>query len=259
MIEHQDDSVIQRLDRLERENWYWKKMAGALFILLTVFTTVALIRGVKPIQTDEVLTVNEIRTRRLIVMDGEGKSRIKLGQTEIKLGPTGYGKLVGDDYGLTLLNSEGFTGAKLFVEPGFRARSALYLYDHLGDYHAGLSVESGNDPNESGNDPNYDGLQVELKLLGKRLRNFQEAKQSITLSVYSKLASDYPDEHFLNSSTFITMKGKPHLVLGDDSNYYPGLVLGHTRLQTKNGVIEQRPASSLVLFNKDGNVLWKTP
>ena len=89
MTEPQNDSVIQRLDRLERENRFWKKIAGALFILLTVLTTVVLIGSVKTTKTDEVLTADEIRTRRLVVMDEKGKPRIsakprtQLGRTSL--------------------------------------------------------------------------------------------------------------------------------------------------------------------------------
>jgi hypothetical protein len=37
-------------------------------------------------------------------------------------------------------------------------------------------------------------------------------------------------------------------------------VLGHTALEaTATGTVEQRPASSLVLFDKDGKVIWKVP
>ncbi len=37
-------------------------------------------------------------------------------------------------------------------------------------------------------------------------------------------------------------------------------VLGHIGLETKaTGTVEQRPASSLVLFDRDGKVIWKAP
>jgi L-asparaginase II len=37
-------------------------------------------------------------------------------------------------------------------------------------------------------------------------------------------------------------------------------VLGHTNLEiTRTGSVEQRSASSLVLFDKDGKVMWTAP
>jgi hypothetical protein len=36
--------------------------------------------------------------------------------------------------------------------------------------------------------------------------------------------------------------------------------LGHSAIEaTRTGAVEQRPASSLVLFDKDGKVLFKAP
>ncbi len=43
-------------------------------------------------------------------------------------------------------------------------------------------------------------------------------------------------------------------------NQKNGAVLGHTALETKaTGTVEQPPASSLVLFDRDGKVIWKAP
>ena len=40
----------------------------------------------------------------------------------------------------------------------------------------------------------------------------------------------------------------------------PRAVLGSTSLELiKTGTIEKRPESSLVLFDKDGKVIWQTP
>jgi len=37
-------------------------------------------------------------------------------------------------------------------------------------------------------------------------------------------------------------------------------ILGQTELVTpQTGVVEHRPASSLILFNKDGDVIWSAP
>ncbi len=50
----------------------------------------------------------------------------------------------------------------------------------------------------------------------------------------------------------------PSLVLRDENR--DRAVLGHTALETKAiGTVEQRPASSLVLFDKNGKVIWRVP
>jgi len=51
----------------------------------------------------------------------------------------------------------------------------------------------------------------------------------------------------------------PSLVLRDE-NSKDRAALGHTALEgTATGTVEQRPASSLVLFDRDGKVIWKAP
>lgn len=52
--------------------------------------------------------------------------------------------------------------------------------------------------------------------------------------------------------------GSPYLRLEDKNGF--SAVLGSTNLeQAQTGVIEKRPASSLVFFNKDGKVIWEAP
>jgi len=327
MSEYRNNPVIQHLDRLEQANRFWKRMAGALFVLLTTFTTIVLLRSTKIIKTDEVLTANEIRTRRLVVLDEEGKSRIKLGKVESRTSEN-------DGFGLTVLNSEGMTGVELSVKTSLLRRSGLYLYDHLGDYHAGLIVKSSTVPTIS--DPMLDqtnNIQVDFALLGKSLRDITaeelqreqaktcgrlkenraayescfrivevghaHAQQSIQLRVgsesqkgaipvnpYVEMAMRNsnigahihlvsPDDAVLSLHQYkgpppvadlergklqLRMsQGKPSVILGDGVDDPPSLVLGHTSFKDKYGLVEQRPTSSLVLFKKDGNILWKTP
>ena len=70
---------------------------------------------------------------------------------------------------------------------------------------------------------------------------------------------------------FVGKNGKPRIGLMLSSDDLPALVLtdengedravlGHTALEaTRTGTVEQRPASSLVLFDKDGKMLWSAP
>ncbi|MFQ5898418.1 MAG: hypothetical protein ACE5JN_09240 [Candidatus Methylomirabilia bacterium] len=57
----------------------------------------------------------------------------------------------------------------------------------------------------------------------------------------------------------VSARGSPSLELAD-RNERVRAVLGHAKLQTTfTGAVEKRPASSLVLFGSDGNVVWKAP
>jgi hypothetical protein len=55
------------------------------------------------------------------------------------------------------------------------------------------------------------------------------------------------------------VKGQPSFII-NDSNRNPRVVLGHTELKVPStGVVVQQPASSIVLFNEAGNVIWSKP
>lgn len=52
----------------------------------------------------------------------------------------------------------------------------------------------------------------------------------------------------------------PVLVLHDDEKGKMRAALGAISTEgTRTGTVEKRPESSLVLFDKDGKVLWKAP
>ncbi len=54
--------------------------------------------------------------------------------------------------------------------------------------------------------------------------------------------------------------GAPSLTLAEKFYGHPSAVLGRSELaNTRTGVETKRPASSLVLFDKEGKVLWKAP
>src|SRR5262249_2518633 len=90
MTESQNDPVIQRLDRLERENWYWKR---ATLLLLIVIGT-AIFIGLKPklqkaelmealkmeAATIETLGIKAgvVTTQEIHIVDDQGKTRAEL-------------------------------------------------------------------------------------------------------------------------------------------------------------------------------------
>jgi hypothetical protein len=53
-------------------------------------------------------------------------------------------------------------------------------------------------------------------------------------------------------------EGLPYIRLLDENGNFRA-VLGHTELVIKTGTVEKRAAASLVLFNKEGKVLWSSP
>jgi hypothetical protein len=56
----------------------------------------------------------------------------------------------------------------------------------------------------------------------------------------------------------VSVEGEPSLILSDENRALAWF--GHAGLvNTRMGTVENRPASSLVLFDKEGKVLWKAP
>jgi len=56
----------------------------------------------------------------------------------------------------------------------------------------------------------------------------------------------------------VSTNGEASLTLSDENR--PRAVLGQTDLESKQtGTVEKRPASSLVLFDKEGKAIWKAP
>jgi len=80
MSEYQSDPVRQRLDRLERENWYWKR---ATLLLLLVIGTAILI-GQKQTRPEPEVTkatmieAGKVKTQKLEIIDEEGKTRAEI-------------------------------------------------------------------------------------------------------------------------------------------------------------------------------------
>ena len=87
-----------------------------------------------------------------------------------------------------------------------------------------------------------------------------EGSASLEVSPLVSAALHLSDRALKNRiQLLVDREGKPSLSLLD-SDKKSRAVLGHTELETsRTGTVEQRPASSLVLFDKDGKVIWRAP
>lgn len=191
------DTLVPRLDRLERENRYLK-LAGTILLL-------ALAAGGAMGQAVAKAVPKVVEAERFVLRDTTGKPRARL-----SLLPDG-------GTGLTLFDQNGKARAGLGLLPD--GWPALTLVDQNGKLRAKLSLLPDGRP--------------ALTLAD------QNEKPRALLSLYQ------PD-------------GGPALDLFDQ-NEKPRAVLGQTALETATGTLEQRPASSLVLFDRDGKVIWRVP
>lgn len=171
MTQRSLEAMAQRLDRLERERRWWKVTGVGSAVVMAL----VLLLGAAPRKAPD-----EIRARRVVVVDGEGRERITLGWY------FGYGlKIIGKD-----------------------DKTRISLED-------------------------WDNGQTELGL------HSQQGSARVKLTVRSD--------------------GSPSLSLFDPP-LAPRAVLGAIGLENPaTGVREERPASSLVLFGRDGPVVWRAP
>ena len=174
------DTVAQRLDRLERENRWWRVIACAAvgvlgFVMLTGAT------GSK--------VADEVKARKFIVVDKKGTKRGEFGMVA---------------EGVMPLMPLGYIHLALFDKKYGVMRSTMALV---------------------GDDSPH------LYLNGKDGQIYME----------------------------IEVDGSPRLTI--QNNNGAKAILGQTKLMASQTgvVVEHRPASSLVLINKDGKVIWEAP
>jgi hypothetical protein len=102
-------AVQQRLARLERERWVWRIGAGVVLIGFYLATWATASPGV----------IDEVRARKIVVVDAQGKGRIILGTKEVTAG-------------LVLFDMQGKERASL-------DENGLYLLDQRGNLSVWLS------------------------------------------------------------------------------------------------------------------------
>jgi hypothetical protein len=198
MDEPTSSTLIERLERLEREVRWWRLgavVAGGLLGL------VALVGATKPPVADEV------RAKRFVLVDEAGREHARLGM--------------------------GLVGV---VEPHLEPELCLGDKEKSGTcvYPYGLSTRASNN-----------GF-VNLNPIGLRM-----ALGNVEVEINTGLGSAGPRLKLSGAS--------PTLVLADERGR-DRAVLGDTSVQAlTTRAIEWRPASSLVLFDKDGKVIWKAP
>ena len=224
-------------------------------------------------------------------MDKDGKARVELGM--FTPFPTVGAK---HDWGLRLMDERGEVRAELTLSEttqGFS--SALNFYKENGK--EGLIVKTGLDgksymaltgkgdkarialaflSNLKGREPSGGKLifgedQPYLTFIkGKHtlgemssrmweIENTLMAREASKDAETKKLLEELEElTDFSRVTLFINEQGSPTLKLTDGNG--ASAVLGHTTLETKRtGVTTKRPSSSLVLFNKEGKVIWKAP
>ncbi len=277
------ETLAKRLDRLEREVRRWRMIGISLTTALALF---ALIGATAPGPVTE-----EIRARRFIVVgkdntvrarlevesngrsalllsDQDGKTSAKLFAGALSQGLDLYGEggnsmaslaairlPGGGDFGgrLQIADAAGKGGATLSAVLG---ESHLSMRDKDGQDRVSLAV-TGNMANVSLSD----GEETKSILTGRSL-GFHDSDGATRAALGKKDESwvlQLADAHRGRAQLAVGSDGAPSLKFSDETGIVRA-ALGHTSLTTTlTGAIERRPASSLVLLDKDGTVVWKAP
>jgi hypothetical protein len=238
MPEYQSDPVTQRLDRLERENWYWKR--ATLLLLIVIGAAILMGQATKP----HLIEAEEIYAQKFFVKDDKGMVRAAL-KYDVQANPGIGGVVTFELYGKNTP-----TRAVLAVGDGnvlFELRATNTLNDAWAREEAELSQK-------------IRSRAITLEEIERRQRA-RVAQFDVTLT--HERGSTYSLKNTQGSvGTFV---GRDYL--GRDLSYMKvedgngaSAILGRVDLKkTVTGSVEQRPASSLVLFNKDNNVIWQAP
>ncbi len=84
-------------------------------------------------------------------------------------------------------------------------------------------------------------------------------RAKLGVEVNGDAALDLKDEKAQSHATvFVTTAGNPRVVLLD-KNRVGGALLGEGSVPLGDLIVEERPAGSLILLNKDGRVIWRAP
>jgi hypothetical protein len=222
-VERQDQrAFLGRLEKVERENRRLKLLGLAVLALAGVaFLTAETLPAKRTLETEE-----------LVIRGGDGAIRARLGFTPQEAGP------VGGSLALRLFDGEGKIRAGLAVLKD--GSVSLFLNGKLGSVSG--RVEADGSPSLALIDKNsVDRAKLGLDKDGSTSLSFTDAERS-PRAVLELDAS-----------------GSPRLSFNDEL-HRARAVLGSTSLEAPaTGEASSRPTSSLVLFDKDGKVIWSAP
>jgi len=284
MNEQHISGLTHRLERLERAIRWWR---GATLLSCMVMVAVFLMGQTLP-------SPRVIEAEGFVLRDHNGKIRVVVGPRLLMEAGDIQSVPKDDDreYGVHLYTSEGRHVAQLSVSDDVLVGASLQFSDtHTGSSaylgvrkaHAALSLIS---TTHASTDDSID--QKELLARAKAAQTSEERNRLFTaiqtpegrrrmLSVrpsygmYTSLVADAEATVGLDigRGSQLTPRGGIRFDLFKDGQSVLQLsdekgvsraVLGHTTLErTTTGVVEQRPVSSLVLFDKNAHAIWKAP
>ncbi|MBI1955436.1 MAG: hypothetical protein HYS38_03485 [Acidobacteria bacterium] len=221
-------AVIGRLEKLEKQNRRLKQLGGlALLLTASVF-----LMGQAP-------RTRTIEANYLVLKDYEGRERIRF-HSQYNDGPT-----------IDFLDATGKRRLEIKVE---RDVQGIFLYDKEGSQIQGSLALSDDVPFIELYDPQ--GLEKRARQLAKDREEMDREKDRgkwIELARKS-IRQEFPGSKFIVSAA----PEGPTVELKDSGGFKT--TIGTADLETiQTGETHKTSAASVVLFDKDGKVIWKAP
>jgi hypothetical protein len=241
------NAVMQRLDHLERQNRWWKLLAGTM---LTVLGCTVLLGAVAKKAGG---IAKEIRAERFLMVTKEGDT---------------LADLYVDDLGRTRLDLQdkdrqgsvevGAGTSRAYVSVAHKRNHAHSALSASADGTATLAVGRGTPEALENNaiiSTASDG-RVLLRLHDKD----NKARFSLDLDAEKTLDLQIGNEQEIVQALIqLERNGDPKLIFSDGDGNTRVVLGSHALKYPTTGSVEKRPVSSLMLFNKNGEVLWSVP
>lgn len=245
------ENLIERLARLERENRRWR---GGAMLALMLAIAVLLMGQIFP-------KAQVIEAHRFVLKSPDGKVRAILGERtpEAKAPAPGEPWIPTSDWdwGLHIYGADGGYRAGLVARPysGGEEGAHLLLLDKNTATRADLLVSGGlADVDLSATVKTSEQTEQQQAEWAKKFRAARTGEERVKVSQAMRKAMQ-PE---MNARLLVLAKGNTSLTFEEQGR--SRAVLGMTELEkAQDGAIEKRPLSSLVLFNKDGKVIWQAP
>jgi len=296
------DKLVQRMDRLERENRWWRCGALLLVVLTAATVLILVLTGGTVPKGQGTLNPRIIEAEKFVLKDANGRVRGVLGDV-FGFGEDASGAVKDyrglGNYGLYLYGSDGrflaglgtiFAGRPYeetrlqlrgrerehFVSLTVGENTELEIHDKNTDSSAYLRVREGIASLDlSATEQTHEAAERENREWTKKFRAAKTLEEKLFISnepihgisarLFASIYGTSVLELVRGSYTrggikFSLLKeGQAALRLADEKGNERA-VLGHIKLERPaTGVTEEHPTSSLVLFNKDGKVIWKAP
>lgn len=260
------ETLAQRLERLERENRWWRY--GGLGSFLVLAATIMMGQVIP--------TARVVEAEKFMLKDWKGNIRAVLGPEMTHSPPIASAGAGIGTYGLHLYDSDGkyragiaetgpySTPQKSWVLELRDRNTPTSAYLGVSDGLARLDLRATNQSREVAEreDAEWRKKFNAAKTPKEREKLFPQRTNDVTVSLtaFPKGTSSVSVRHGLGGELDLYLLNRRPSLNIEDEKGTSRVVLGQTKLENKaTGVTEERPLSSLVLFDKDGKVVWQAP